>query len=100
MPTLDAHPPTALRLEVSDDTLSVELSDGRAIAVPLVWFPRLLHGSAQERNHWRLIGQGQGIHWPDLDENISVANLLAGKPSAEGQASLQNWLQEKAGAKK
>jgi hypothetical protein len=95
---LDAHIPTALRVEVSDDTLSVELSDGRAIAVPLVWFPRLAHGTAQERNHWRLIGQGLGIHWPDLDEDISVANLLAGNPSAESQTSLQGWLQQRAAA--
>ena len=95
---LDAQTPTAIRVEISDDTLSVELSDGRAIAVPLVWFPRLVHGTAQERNHWRLIGQGQGIHWPDLDEDISVASLLEGKPSAEGQTSLQRWLQQRAAA--
>jgi hypothetical protein len=92
--------PTVLRdgVEVSDDTLSVELSDGRTIAVPLVWFPRLAHGTAQERNHWRLIGQGLGIHWPDLDEDISVANLLEGRPSVESQTSLQGWLQRRAAA--
>jgi hypothetical protein len=95
---LDAQIPTVIRVETSDDTLSVELSDGRAIAEPLVWFPRLVHGTDQEGNKWRLIAQGQGIHWPDLDEDISVANLLAGKPSAESQTSLQGWLQLRAAA--
>jgi hypothetical protein len=92
--------PTVLRgrVEISDDTLSVELSDGRAIAVPLVWFPRLVHGTDQERNYWRPIGQGQGIHWPDLDEDISVASLLAGNRSTESQTSLQRWLQQRAAA--
>src|SRR5947209_675248 len=92
--------PTVLRgqVEISDDTLLVELSDGRAIAVPLVWFPRLVHGTNQERNHLRPIGQGQGIHWPDLDEDISVASLLAGNRSTESQTSLQRWLQRRAAA--
>jgi hypothetical protein len=97
--TLDAQTPTALRVEVTDDTLSVELSDGRTIAVPLAWYPRLVHGTLDERNRWRPIGQGLGMHWPDLDEDISVANLLAGKPSAESQVSLQRWLQQRAAAK-
>jgi hypothetical protein len=77
---------------VSDDALTVELSDGRTISAPLAWFPRLLHGSAEERSHWRLIGQGTGLHWPDLDEDISVNNLLDGKPSGESQSSLRAWL--------
>jgi hypothetical protein len=76
----------------SEDTLSVELSDGRSISVPLAWFPRLLHGTAAERENWTLIARGEGIHWPDLDEDISVASLLAGRPSAESPASLQRWL--------
>jgi hypothetical protein len=95
---LDAQAPTALRVEITEDTLPVELSDGRAIAAPLVWFPRLVHGTDQERNHWRLIAQGQGIHWPDLDEDISVASLLAGNRSTESQTSLQGWLQQRAAA--
>jgi hypothetical protein len=76
----------------SEDTLSVELSDGRSISVPLAWFPRLLNGTAAERENWTLIARGEGVHWPDLDEDISVASLLAGRPSAESPASLQSWL--------
>lgn len=82
----------AVRVQVSDDTLSVELNDGRTIAVPLAWYPRLAHGTATERVTWRLIGGGRGIHWPGLDEDVSVANLLAGQPSGESQASLKRWL--------
>jgi hypothetical protein len=77
---------------VTDDTLIVELSDGRSISVPLAWYPRLLQATAKERLKWRLIGQGEGIHWPDVDEDISVASLMAGRPSSESAASLQRWL--------
>src|SRR3972149_4336817 len=84
--------PSAENVQVSADTLSVELSDGRTISAPLAWFPRLLHGSARERGNWRLIGRGHGIHWEDLDEDISVEGLLAGRPSGESQASLKKWL--------
>jgi hypothetical protein len=78
---------------VTDDTLTVDLSDGRSVSAPLAWYPRLLYGSAAERQHWRLIGQGVGIHWPELDEDISVEGLLAGRPSAESQRSLKRWLE-------
>ncbi len=88
---------TATNLAITEDTLSVELSDGRSIAVPLSWFPRLLHGTAEERGRWRLIGQGRGIHWPDLDEDISVEGLLAGRPSGESQTSLKRWLGQRGG---
>jgi hypothetical protein len=67
----------ALNVLLTDDTLSVDLSDGRSISVPIAWFPRLLHSTEQERNNWRLIGRGQGIHWEDLDEDISIESLLA-----------------------
>jgi hypothetical protein len=77
---------------VSEDTLSVELADGRTIAAPLAWYPRLVHGTAEERGSWRLLGGGRGIHWPALDEDIRVANLLAGQPSAESQSSFKRWL--------
>ena len=80
----------ATHAAVTDDTLTVELSDGRTVSVPLAWYPRLLHGTAEERGRWRLIGQGRGMHWPDLDEDISVANLLAGKPSGESQPCSRN----------
>jgi hypothetical protein len=76
----------------TDDTLTVDLSDGRTILFPVAWYPRLAHGSAQEQEKWRLIGHGEGIHWPDLDEDISVEGLLAGKPSGESQQSLEKWL--------
>lgn len=91
--------PNAVGVQVTEDTLSVELSDGRSIAVPLDWYPRLVHASNEERNDWRLIGAGQGIHWEALDEDISVAGLLAGKPSGESQASFRQWLERRTAAK-
>ena len=84
---------TAKAVSVTDDTLIVDLDDGRTIAVPLAWFPRLLHGNPQERNNWRLIGNGEGIHWPDLDEDISVEGILFGKASGESQRSFKHWLE-------
>lgn len=86
----------ATRVTVSEDTLSVELADGRTIAVPLAWYPRLMHATSAERTSWRLIGGGRGIHWPAVDEDISVANLLAGQPSAESQSSFKKWLASRA----
>jgi Protein of unknown function (DUF2442) len=77
------------RVVVTNDALIVDLTDGRTVSVPLAWFPRLLHGTAEERNHWRLIGNGEGMHWPDLDEDVSVENLMFGKPSGESQPSQQ-----------
>lgn len=76
----------------SDDALTVDLADGRTVVVPLAWFPRLAHGTPSERASWRLIGGGAGIHWPDLDEDISVESLLAGRRSGETQESLRRWL--------
>ena len=73
--------------------MTAELSDGRTISVPLDWFPRLVHSTTEERRNWRFIGKGQGIHWPDLDEDISVEGLLAGRPSGESQGSLKRWLE-------
>lgn len=87
--------PTAETASVTEDTLSVDLSDGRTIAVPLAWFPRLLHASPAERKNWRLIGRGQGIHWEELDEDISVEGLLTGRPSGESQASFKRWLESR-----
>ncbi len=81
---------------VTDDTLAVDLTDGRTISVPLAWYPRLLHATQKERNNWRLIGRGEGIHWPDLDEDISVEDLILGRPSGESPASLQRWLERRA----
>lgn len=84
--------PTAENVTVSEDTLSVDLRDGRTISVPLAWFPRLLHSTPDERNNWRLIGKGHGIHWEDIDEDIGIEGLLAGRRSGESQASLKKWL--------
>jgi hypothetical protein len=97
MPTsvIEMHISYAERATVTEDALTVELSDGRTLSVPLAWFPRLLHATSEERNHWRLIGKGEGIHWEDIDEDISIENLLAGKPSGESQTSLKKWLQSR-----
>lgn len=95
--TSESRSTLALSVEVDDDSLAVELSDGRSISVPLAWYPRLLHATAGERGRWRLIGGGEGIHWPDLDEDISVRNLLEGRPSGESQQSFRAWLERRAG---
>jgi Protein of unknown function (DUF2442) len=79
---------TATQVSITNDTLKFELADGGSISAPLAWYPRLVHGAVEERSRWRLIGQWQGGHWPELDEDISVENLLAGRPSAESQGSL------------
>ena len=80
---------------VSKDALSAELSDGRTISVPLDWYPRLAHATPRERGTWELIGGGEGIHWPDLDEDISIEGLLAGRRSGESVTSFQRWLAAK-----
>ena len=90
--------PDAPSLAVTDDTLTVELADGRTISLPLAWYPRLAHATRQERDNWRLIGQGQGIHWPDLDEDISIESLLAGRKSDESPQSFARWLQARQAA--
>ena len=85
-------PALAQDVKVTRDELRVILSDGRTIAAPLTWYPRLLHGNSEERDEWRLIGKGVGIHWEVLDEDISIEGLLAGVPSGESQESLKKWL--------
>jgi hypothetical protein len=75
---VEATEPLASEVFVSEDELTVHLVDGRKLSVPLVWFPRLLHGSKEQRNRFELIGEGEGIHWEDLDEDLSVAGLLRG----------------------
>src|ERR1043165_4347192 len=89
----------AQNVSVSDDALIADLADGRTIMVPLAWFPRLVHGTPAERANWRLIAGGEGIHWPDLDEDISAESLLAGRRSGESQESLRRWLQARASSK-
>ncbi len=87
--------PNAERILMTEDTLSVDLSDGRTISVPLAWFPRLLQATPAEKKNWRLIGKGQGVHWEDLDEDISVEGLLAGRRSGESQTSFKKWLEQR-----
>jgi hypothetical protein len=77
--------PLATEVRISDHELLVQLADGRSISVPLVWFPRLLHATPDQRLRFELIGDGEGIHWPEVDEDISVQGLLAGLPSVEYQ---------------
>ncbi|MBI4310535.1 MAG: DUF2442 domain-containing protein [Chloroflexi bacterium] len=84
-----------LNVTVSDDTLSVDLEDGRTIAVPIGWYPRLAHGSPAERARFQISGAGYGIHWPDLDEDIGVEGLLLGRKSAESPGSFQRWLERR-----
>jgi hypothetical protein len=82
----------AVNVTVTDDSLIVDLDDSRTISVPIGWFPRLLNGTQEERNQWRLVGRGIGIHWPSLDEDIGVEGLLLGKKSSEGPESFRRWL--------
>ena len=91
--------PLAQDVSVADDALRVVLLDGRTVTVPVSWYPRLANGSPKERLNWQLLGGGHGIHWPDLDEDISVDALLAGRQSGESQSSLQKWLSARARSK-
>ena len=91
--TIEVQIPAAEDVSVTDDTLRVTLSDGRALSVPLAWYPRLVHATRAERDNWELVGLGQGIHWPDLDEDLSIEGLIAGRPSGESQRSLKRWLE-------
>jgi hypothetical protein len=83
--------PRAVAVKASDASLSFALSDGRTITVPLSWYPRLAEATQTEHDNWRLIGSGEGVHWPDVDEDISIDAVVTGRPSAEGTASLQRW---------
>ena len=89
---IEIQVPYAENVTVTQEALNVDLSDGRTISVPVAWFPRLLYSTQKERDNWRLIGRGHGIHWEEIDEDISVEGLLAGKPSGESQASFKKWL--------
>ncbi len=93
---LELEVPLTTDIKVSADSLEVELLDGRTLVVPLTWYPRLMNASPAEQQNWRRIGRGEGIHWPDLDEDISIEGLLAGRPSGESQASLKKWLMGRA----
>jgi hypothetical protein len=85
--------PRIVNVTVTDDTLMVDLEDGRTISVPVSWYPRLAYGSPEERANFQISGAGYGIHWPDLDEDIGVEGLLLGKKSSESPSSFERWLQ-------
>lgn len=87
--------PAVLNVSTSEDTLAVDLDDGRSLSVPLAWYPRLLHATLGERAAWRIMGRGYGLHWDALDEDISVENLLAGHRSGESQHSFERWLESR-----
>ena len=89
--------PTAVRVDVTQDALVVDLSDGRTLSVPLAWYPRLEHATRDERAAWALIGGGTGIHWEAIDEDVSVDALIGGRASSESQASLKRWLATRPG---
>ncbi len=84
-----------LNVSVTDDTLSVDLEDGRTIAIPIGWYPRLAHGTSAECANLQISGAGYGLHWPDLDEDIGVEGLLLGRKSSESPASFERWLQRR-----
>lgn len=97
LPTPEAGMPDVLDVSISEEALTVELSDGRTLAVPTGWYPRLAYATEGERASWTIINGGQGIHWRELDEDVSLAGLLAGRASSEGQLSLQRWLDRRSG---
>jgi len=84
--------PVAVEVKVTEEKLVVELADGRSLAIPLAWYPRLLYGTPQERKNWQLLGEGYAIEWPDLDEHIGLEGLLAGRRSSESKKSIERWL--------
>ncbi|PZO44884.1 MAG: DUF2442 domain-containing protein [Shackletoniella antarctica] len=84
--------PLAAQIKTTDETLIVDLVDGRSLVVPLSWYPRLLHASQEERQNWQLLGDGYAIEWVDLDEHIGIEGLLAGRQSGESHQSFERWL--------
>lgn len=95
---IEHWPALAQAVQITADTLTVDLADGRSISVPLAWYPRLATSTVAERNDWRFVGRGEGIHWPKLDEDISIENLLNGSRSGESQGSFKKWLESRAHA--
>jgi hypothetical protein len=91
--SLETQEARAQNVVVDEDSLTVDLADGRTIIAPLSWYPRLWHGTSEERSRFEIIGDGAYIHWPDLDEDLTVTGILAGRPSGESQKSLKKWLE-------
>lgn len=98
--TIDVTMANVSTVSVSDDYLTVSLEDGRKISIPLSWYPRLFHATEEERRNFRLIGNGSGIHWEDLDEDISIEGIIAGHQSQESQASLDRWIENRRNSSK
>ena len=94
---VDMRMPEVSDVAVSEETLRVELSDGRTLSVPIGWYPRLAYATDEERTNWTIIDEGDGVHWRDLDEDVSLEGLLAGHASRESQASLRRWLEGRSG---
>ena len=90
--TVNLALPRLVSISISDDTLTVDLEDGRTISVPVSWYPRLVVGTQEEKAHFEISGGGYGIFWPDLDEDISVEGMLLGRKSSESPASFERWL--------
>ena len=90
---VDAKISRIVDVEVTEDTLTFHLEDGRSVSAPIDWYPRLVYATSEERRNFRLIGRGEGVHWPDLDEDISAAGVLEGLPSREGPESFKRWLE-------
>ena len=86
------HDPLAVKIALKGGRMLVDLKDGRTLTVPLTWYPRLQHGTPNERRNWQLLGDGYAVEWPDLDEHIGVEALLAGRCSGESAKSLKRWL--------
>ena len=93
--TVSMDMPDAVAIAVTEDTLTAQLSDGRTISAPLVWYPRLVHATPEERDNWEIHAGGQHLHWPDLDEDLSVEMLLTGQRSGESRRSFKRWLKAK-----
>lgn len=87
--------PRVVKVTVTDDTLSVDMEDGRTVSVPIGWYPRLAHGTPAERANVQISGAGFGFRWPDLDEDLGVEGLLLGKHSSESPESFERWLQKR-----
>ena len=87
--------PLASFVQITDETFIIKLSDGRSLAIPIDWYPRLKYASVQERENWQLLGDGYAIEWIDLDEHIGIEGLLAGRRSGESQRSLNQWLEKR-----
>ncbi len=93
--TIDVGALEITDVRIDDDELTIDLADGRTISAPILWYPRLAHGTKAERKNWQLIGEGHGITWPDLDEDISAENIISGSPSGESQRSFGKWLEKR-----